>query len=504
MPFGLFEKPKKPKEKSAKWSPDVQKLKMDFFCHLTYMAALSTSGISPRGLFHFAAKLPYNTTHYFKRVNVVARAFNHHYSGACRIVGESIEDPDIKAFMLRLSSAISSGEDLPRFLDKEANIASEHYSHYYERSLETLKSWTDAYVSLIMAAAIMTVMSVVTMMLGSTDNTFNIAIGLTVMVITIAGVYLIYRSAPHDGSIHNSEVNSREQTIARSLVKIILPLCLFEIIFLVITGASLGAILLFPGLTLFPLGFMAYLNDSKIRKRDNDIAGFLRSLGSMSQAINVNTNEAIVRLDPNSMGSMKNDVNLLSLRLQTGIESKLCWDRFVDESGSELVSRSVRIFQDSIIMGGEAEKVGKSTSNFATKISLLRSQRKLIEGGFFWLANVMHLIMVILVIFIYEIFNTFAIMVQGIIQGSGSVNITAALSTFSFFAAGSSQLQVLHMLVIAITLVLTAANALAQYCVSGGHIFKLFYYLAITMTMSGMSLLAAPFVVQLLFNNMVS
>jgi archaellum biogenesis protein FlaJ (TadC family) len=94
-------------------------------------------------------------------------------------------------------------------------------------------------------------------------------------------------------------------------------------------------------------------------------------------------------------------------------------------------------------------------------------------------------------------------MVQGIIEGAGSVNITAALSTFSFFAAGSNQLQVLHMLVISITLVLTAANALAQYCVSGGHIYKVFYYLAITLVMSGMSLLAAPFVVKLLFNNMI-
>jgi flagellar protein FlaJ len=503
MPFGLFEKPKKPKEKTAKWSPDVQKLKMDFFCHLTYMAALSTSGISPRGLFHFAAQLPYTTTHYFKRVNVVARAFNHHYSGACRIVGESIEDPDIKAFMLRLSSAISSGEDLPRFLDKEANIASEQYSHYYERSLETLKSWTDAYVSLIMAAAIMTVMSVVTMMLGSTSNMFNVAIGLTVMVITIAGVWLIYRAAPHEGSTHDSKINSREQTIARNMAKIIIPLCLFEMVLLFVTGASLGAILFFPGITLFPLGIMAYLNDMKIKKRDKDIAGFLRSLGSMSQAINVNTNEAMVRLDPDSMGSLKNDVKLLTLRLQTGIESKMCWERFVDESGSELVSRSVRIFQDSIIMGGEAEKVGKSTSNFAMKISLLRAQRKLIEGGFFWLANVMHFIMVILVIFIYEIFNTFAIMVQGIIEDTPSGNIASGLSTFSFFSAGSQQLQVLHMLVIAITLVLTVANALAQYCVSGGHKFKMLFYLAITMTMSGIALLAVPFAVQILFNNIV-
>jgi flagellar protein FlaJ len=221
----------------------------------------------------------------------------------------------------------------------------------------------------------------------------------------------------------------------------------------------------------------------------------------MSQAINVNTNEAMVRLDPNSMGALKNDVRLLSLRLQTGIDSKLCWDRFVDESGSELISRSVRIFHDSIIMGGEAEKVGKATSNFATEISLLRAQRKLIEGGFFWLVNVMHFIMVILVIFIYEIFNTFAVMVQGIVANTPSVNIASGLATFSFFATGSQQLQVLHILVIAITLVLTVANALAQYCVSGGHKFKLFFYLAITLILSGTALLGVPFAVQILFHN---
>jgi archaellum biogenesis protein FlaJ (TadC family) len=80
-------------------------LDMDFFSLLSYMAAISTSGISRTGLFQHASNLPYISSRYFKKVDFVAKAFNHDYAEACRIVGEATKEPEVKAVLLRLSGA---------------------------------------------------------------------------------------------------------------------------------------------------------------------------------------------------------------------------------------------------------------------------------------------------------------------------------------------------------------------------------------------------------------
>ena len=126
----------KAKKKKGEEAFDNQLSDIDFYSQLAYMASISTSGISRSGLFYYSAKLPYIATRYFRRVDFVAKMFNHDYSQACRIIGEKIKVPEIKALLLRLSNALASGEDVATFLDREAYILSEHYGSGYERRID--------------------------------------------------------------------------------------------------------------------------------------------------------------------------------------------------------------------------------------------------------------------------------------------------------------------------------------------------------------------------------
>ena len=118
-------------KKDARKSTDMQLLEMDFFCHLSYMAAIATSGISRSGLFEYAANLSYLSSTYFKRAVFVAKAFNHDYAEACRIVGQNTSEPEVKGFLLRMSGALSSGEDIVTFLERESGVCSEQYANQY-------------------------------------------------------------------------------------------------------------------------------------------------------------------------------------------------------------------------------------------------------------------------------------------------------------------------------------------------------------------------------------
>jgi len=280
--------------------------------------------------------------------------------------------------------------------------------------------------------------------------------------------------------------------LARGLSKLCLPLgALVAVAVLAMTG-GFGWAMVALGAFLFPVGMVSRIDDKKIDKRDTEIAGFLRSLGGVSQAIRATVGEGIGRLDFRSMGSLKADVDLLYTRLLAGINPHRCWERFVGETGSEQVNRSVRIFWDGVTLGGEPERVGNHASDFAMKIAHLRAQRGLIASGLQWLAIAMHAVLAVVVVFIYNTLVAFGALVAEMMPEEGIPQGIPGLSSWGLYTSGSSELNMLHVMVMVIIVVLTFANAFAIYSCSGGHIFKLAFYLAITMALSGAALIFVP------------
>lgn len=479
---------------------DLQLLDVDFFCQLSYMSAIATSGITRSGLFDYAAALPYISARYFKRAVFVARAFNHDYASACRIVGQATKEPEVKAFLLRFSGALSSGEDVTTFLLRESEISADSYGNHYERRLETLKKWTDAYIALIMTTAIITIVSVVSMIIGNITTAVIMGMATLTILTTIGGVYLIYRAAPREVKVHSLPIRSREYGISLQIFRLMGPLVVAIVISMLVMGIDIGYVLMVASILLLPLGLVSKQDDKKIDKRDSDIAGFFRSLGGVSQAIGATTTEAMGRLDFRALGYLRDDVTMLYNRLTAGIDAKLCWSRFVGETGSEQVSRASRIFLDAITLGGRPQAVGNAASGFAMQIALLRNKRRLIDAGIMWLTIIMHLVLSVLVIFVYQILLSFSVLMEKVMPGgTAGEAASAGLPTFGVLGSGSSALQLLYFMVIAIVLVLAFANAMAIFATAGGHIFKLAYYLSFTLGLSGAAITFVPPFVSAMF-----
>jgi archaeal flagellar protein FlaJ len=487
------------KQKKAEKTFDSEMLEVDFFSQLAYMAAVATSGLSRANLFYQSAKLPYSATKYFRRVDFVAKMFNHDYSQACRLVGEKTKEPEIKALLLRLSGALASGEDISGFLSRESMVLSQAYGGSYERRLALLKTWTDAYVSLILTSALVTVMSVVTMMIGSVSVGFMVSLAAVTIICTAAGSWFLFKTAPRESKNHSLPIRSKEQNIARVLMRLLFPMGGVIIAGLVFVKADLGLIFLTASAFMFPVGLVLMTDDSKVGKRDADMAAFLRSLGGIMQAIGATAAEAISRLDFRSLGILKEDVGLLHTRLLAGISPTACWDRFICETGSELVNRSVRTFCDGISLGGEPQNVGNEASAFALKVSLLRAQRSQISSGFTWLTVAMHAVLVTLSVFIYSVFVSFAELTQKMMPSQTAMNGLPSGISLSIMSFNDGQVEILHFMVMLIVFVLTAANAFAIYSVSGGHTNKLIFYLSLTTGISGGVLTLVPVVAGMIF-----
>lgn len=500
MLLDFFIKKNRDSQLRDKWSPDLQKLHMDFFCQLTYMSVTASSGVSIAELFYHAARLPYVSARYFQRVNFVAQAFNHAYAEACRIVGESTKEADVKAFLLRLASTLQSGESIVNFMTREAQVASQVYSNHYERGLEVVKKWSDAYVAMIMTSAIVTVMAVVTMIIGSMTVELILGLGTLTVLVTIAGVWLMHSSAPREAMSHSLPLGSPEQNLCRMLVRFMLPAGLICVPLSFVLTRSVPWSMLVASVFLFPVGMVSFMDDRNITKRDLSFAGFVRSLGAICQTTNVTITEGLGRLDSRSMGTLKDNVSLLYTREQAGIEPRRCWEAFAIESGSEQMNRGVRMLLDSISLGAEPEFVGNNVSNFAMTIAMLRAKRKLVDSAFLWLTTVMHVVLVFLVVFVFQTISSFSHLVQTIMPRGEMAQSVAGVPSFGSFGADSIQMRMMLFMVLLVVSVLTLANATAIQVCSGGHLHKLAFYLAITMVTSGAVLLTVPLMVQTMFS----
>jgi archaeal flagellar protein FlaJ len=486
--------------------PNTDLLKADLFCHLTYMSALATSDLPRAQMFEYASRLGFTSSVYLRKVHFLAKRLNYDYSEACRMVGETTREAEPKAILLRMSGAMASGENEAMFLKRESEVMGETYGDEYERQVDSLRKWTDAFVALIISASLVVVITVVSILIFPMQPSFIVTLTFLMLASTLLGVWVMYRAAPKEIKTHRLPQTSKAQEIAKkALFYVSIPLGVLAIPVLIIVNAGLGWSLVVAALVIAPPGILIWWDDKKIDRNDEDIAGFIRSLGGIAKVIGTTITEAVSRLDFGSLSSLKKPVSRLNNALRFGIRPELCWEKFVCESGSEQINRSVRIFWDGIAVGGDPGAVGNQSSMFAMKIALLRGKRKAVAAGFYYLCVTMHATMALLLVGIYQIMLSFSQAMQkmqGATSNAQGMNAISQLPTFAFFANSGGQLQMLYTMSTAMLLMLTVVNPAAVKVVDGGHNYKYFYYLAIMMLITGLASIFVPGLVKGMFSGL--
>ena len=476
-------------------------LSLDLLSHLSYMSAIATTGV-PRGVvFEEASRLPYVSSRYFSDVSVLCGKLNYDYAEACQLVGKTVQEEEAKSLLLRLSSSLSAGEPEMDFLNREAHVQAESYGNEYERQLESTKKWTDSYVALIVSAALIIIVAVISMMIYQVGITFILSLAGLTIAVTMAGSWIISRAAPQETKTHSLPELLRGQRIARVNFKVMLTLVVIAGALLGLVGMPLSWIMLTLAILVSPVGLFSMWDDRRIDKRDADIASFLRALGGVTKAIGTTVTEALSRIDTRATGSLASEVKKLNVRLASGIAPDLCWRRFVAETGSELVDRTVRIFWDGISRGGDPEEVGNRASFFAMKIALLRAKRRMVGATFGWLSIPMHGAITALLIFIVNIMALFGKTIGEAQVGERATSSHALAVGANLGGFQGADMALLSTLVMVVMVVLTISNAYAVKAAEGGHSNKLFYHLAIMMTITGVTLLLVPAAVDMIFGS---
>jgi len=473
-------------------------LSFDLLYQLSFMSVIASAGVPRNQIFERSASTPCASAEYFRKVELACKRLKYDYAKACRVVGELAKEEEMKGLLLRFSSSLLSGEPEADFLVREAEAQAEAYHNEYGRKLETLKLWTDAYVSLILSAVLVIIIGVVSTMIWKIEMVFIMGLVVTSITTTALGLWLIYTMAPREVMVLGW-AGSREQKLVQKLFRMVIPVAMIICALLSVTGANVGWTLMVVAAMIYPLGLISKIDDRKVTRRDAEVGAFLRSLGGVAAAIGTTVKDAISRIDLESINVLRKEVKRLYTRFMSGIRGKLCWQKFIDETGSELASRSVGMFYDAIDLGGEPEQAGYHASLYASRISMLRARRKTVSTPFQWLCIAMHASIVVLLIFVTEVITIFGGLIAEAKESMPDVAGSPSVGTFSSF--NFSGLDFLHTLVLPLVIVFTLANAIAPSIADGGSRYKILYNLGITAAISGVSLVFLPILASMMFSS---
>ncbi len=481
-----------------KGSSSSETLSFDLLYQLSYMSAISAAGIPRSQIFELGSKLPCSSAKYIQEITTLSEQMRYDYAIASRMVGESTKNEAVKSLLLRLASSLASGEPERSFLAQEAVVQAEAFQSDYERGVESLRKWTEAYAALVVSAALIVMVAAVSMLIYPVATGFTVALTVITAVTAVMGAWMVHAASPKEVRIHTPSKYCRMQLVAEHWEKILAPLGGAVAAIIIAATRDLGLTFVAGGVCLIPIGVMGVLLEYQIGKKDRDISTFLRSLGNIASATGITMSQAVGRLDLRSTSALVRDVKKLRARLNSRLEPELCWRRFALDTGSETIYRSVKMFQDATRLGGDPEEVGERSSLLARSLDFLRAKRGQVSSSFGMLAMGIHAAIVGLLVFVTEVITVFAQVVANVYEQALKDAPGRSLDVFSF---SFSNVGLLKSLTLPCLFILAGTTAFAANSADGGTRFKLYLYLGLTLCISGAAMVAVPYLTNSIFSS---
>ena len=422
------------KEKIAQVTED-KKMGADLLFMNTYMASLALANASRPEIFSYAAnRKEYISSKYIAKVDMFVKKWNYSYSEALSIVAERTNNTILQSMLNRYANAIESGVPDDEFLKNELSTVRRVYRSQVEQGLEMLKKWGDAYIAMLLSGTVIAVTIMISIAIYSPNGmeaTLNMAYAI-ILVICVFGNVLMYQSVPDDPKSHGlTDRSSKEQQTIHAMERIIVPLTIAAFIILSLLGISAGMIFLLIGILMAPLGIIGFIDDSNITMRDNDFSTFIRSLGSVMGGQGTTAVYALGTIDRKSLTALEPLVNSVYSKMNLGLDDKQIWDKFIGESGSNLIYKYLNIYLDTVTLGGPPEPIGTVVGSSMLEQTLLREKKDMHARSFIVLLVPMHLAMAGILVVLYRIMVVLTGSVSTMMQHFQQQSAAAQTSTLN-------------------------------------------------------------------------
>jgi flagellar protein FlaJ len=489
---------------------EEKKMAADLLFMATYMASITTAGVSRPDIFSYTGKrYEYVPSKYVGKADYFVKQWNYSYSEALKIVAKNMRNEVLQSVFNRYANSIESGVPDEEFLERELLTIRSVYRNAVEQGVEMVKKWGDAYIAMLFSGvlvALIIMLSVAIFAPGGIESTLNLSY-LIIILISAFGLTTMFRSVPEDRRTHGLRDRcSREQAIIRQMERPLLIVTVGGCTLLWFLGMDPGYIYLLAGILLAPLGIIGFIDDNHIIGRDVDFPTFIRTLGSVMGGKNVPIVQGFLEVDRASLPKIRDLVDSIYSKLNLGLDEDQSWSRFIGESGSNNIYKYTNIFRDSVILGGSPDRVGLIVGTSSLEQVLLRDKRHVVAMGFVTLLIAMHAAMVSILLFLFHIMKNIAGAMTEMmgtlgesreaIQGSTST-LPSGLNVSFLINFPVDKMTVYVMIII---FLITLSNIIAGRIVYGGDRYIFYLFAAILFVISGIIAIAAPALVNIFFS----
>jgi len=308
---------------------------------------------------------------------------------AARQVSEQTASKFLSDFLERFAFSIEGGQSESEFFANEQDVVLDQYAIRYEGILRDIDLMKEIYVAMIIAA--MFVIAIVAFLPILTGQSVTSLMALALFLFTVIEIGFIYvasSSLPIESVWHRTGIkNAAEKRIELALALTIMSsiaLSLGLIAFgLTDYGRGMGmwsyrSWPLIAAIGLTPLaypGYLALIEEDRIRRRDDNYPAFMRTLGSTAEARSIAATTALRKLSMHNFGPLTENIRALSKRLSTGIDARTSWRHFGSETGSDLVSKFSDMYVEGFRAGGRSKRMTSLISKNFVRILGLRKKR---------------------------------------------------------------------------------------------------------------------------------
>ena len=492
-----------------------KKMGADLLFMTTYMASLALANATRPEIFSYVSNRPeYISAKYIAKVETYVKKWSYSYTEGLLIVAERTRNTILQSMLNRYANAIESGVPDDDFLSNELSTVRSVYRSQLEEGMTLLQKWGDAYVSMLLSGTVIAVtimISVVIYSAGDVQSTLNLAYAI-ILTICSFGIILMYSSVPDDPKTHGlTERCSQEQQTIHAMERIIVPVAILSIVVMLLLGVATSLIFILVGILMAPLGIIGFIDDHNITLRDNDFSVFIRSFGAIMGGKGTTEVLAIGSIDRKSLAALEPLVDSVYSKLNLGLDEKQTWDKFIGESGSNLIYKYLNIYRDTVTLGGPPEPIGTIVSSSMLEQTLLRQKKDMLARGFIVLLIPMHMAMTAIFVALYQILLTLTGSVSSMMTqfnqmsstsggvGAGGVDMSTVLGGGMGMFTNFPAKDMFNYVVITLT-ILTVSNTIAARIVGGGDRYMYYFYGAIFCVLTGLVLVAAPMVVGLFFS----
>jgi flagellar protein FlaJ len=439
--------------------------------YITHLGVLSTSQMSRKELLKRVAS---NEAYGYladetDKIYMLMNDWGLSLAQACRFIARRTPSELYADFLDRFAHALDSGEKLETFLTTEQKVVMNDFDTMYKAALNSIDQIKETFVSMVMALVFLASFAIIMPILTGMDATMLMVGTIFIFIGTeTLLVYFAKMKVPRDRIWHVLPIETKAERAIKISFPISLLICMIvsiPVVFILDLPFTISLSIILTPMVL--TGQIASRAENRIKRKDNNFASFIRSLGSSAGARGGLLNESLRQLTYHDFGPLTKDVTELYKRISTRIDKMKSWNYFAAGTGSNLIERFGNIFAEGTHIGGKPEVIGEIISNNFMHIVSLRKLRYNSSSS---LVGIMYGLTAGIAFTFYV-----ALAVVGLMNSIfTTVDIPENMDMGLYLGTGGMDIALVSSLLMALLVFHSLLSALLIRIVDGGHFFNIY------------------------------